>query len=74
MSRGLLIRTTMSNRQKKTRVRYTVVIEVDEDKHTEAFSEKLSREMLEVLRVNGCTFIVGATNEIFTVTRLDRLL
>ncbi len=59
--------------KKRIKVRYTVVIEIDEESNTEVFHNSLTSEMLDALRVRGCTVVVGETSEIFTVTRLDRL-
>lgn len=57
----------------KVKIKYTVVIEIDEESDMDAFHNSLTSEMLNVLRLRGCTVVVGETNEIFTVTRLDRL-
>jgi hypothetical protein len=59
--------------KKRIKVRYTVVIEIDKESDTDAFHDSLTSEMLDALRVRGCTVVVGETSEIFTVTRLDRL-
>ncbi len=59
--------------KRRIKVRYTVIIEIDEELDTDAFRNSLTSEMLDALRLRGCTVVVGETNEIFTVTRLDRL-
>ncbi len=59
--------------KRRIKVRYTVVIEIDEELDTDVFHNSLTSEMLNVLRLRGCTVVVGETSEIFTVTRLDRL-
>lgn len=63
----------MLKNQKKARIKYTVVVEIDEDKETEDFHNSLSSSMVELLNRNGCIFVVGKTNEVVTVTRLDKL-
>ena len=68
-------KSTDSKRAQKTKatIKYTVVIEIDEESDMDAFHNSLTSEMLNVLRLRGCTVVVGEASEIFTVTRLDRL-
>ncbi len=68
-------KSTDSKRAQKTKatIKYTVVIEIDEESDTDVFHNSLTSEMLNVLRLRGCTVVIGETKEVFTVTRLDRL-
>ena len=68
-------KTTTLKSRKKARIRYTVIVDIDEENDTNDFHDRIVSGMSKVFQGRkDCTIIIGETDEFFTVTRMDRLL